>query len=232
MGTQSAYPLDADEPSLEEAIQADLTRLRAINMRFAERLDAMAETELRPERLAQLNTASVKTARAVRQIAVLQLEIAGKRPLPNVRAPAAAANANKPEAAKPYRNGPRPSPRPWKHGDYKDYDDYTDDERRICLDTIAEEAIEKLRAAQDEDFRAAGRERPCGQSFVTKLDLIHGIPHPAFDQCLKGIHPDIALLLLGPDRLNLVLAPGSADALAKFDADQEWIESLKRRNTS
>jgi hypothetical protein len=96
MNAQRAHPPEAGELSLQEALQADLTRLRGYNMRFAERLDAAAEKEERPERLAQLNNASVKAARAVRQIAVLQLEIAGERPLPNVRAPAAAANANQP----------------------------------------------------------------------------------------------------------------------------------------
>src|ERR1700722_12380114 len=113
MESQRAYPPETGELSLQEALQADLTRLRGYNMRFAERLDAAAEKEERPERLAQLNNASVKAARAVRQIAVLQLEIAGERPLPNVRAPAAAANANTPEAPRPYKNGPRPCPRPW-----------------------------------------------------------------------------------------------------------------------
>jgi len=235
MDTESTYPAETGALSLQEAIQADLTRIRGYNMRFAERLDAMAEKEERPERLAQLNNASVKTARAVRQIAVLQLEIAGERPVANVRAPAAAANANKPEAVQPksYKNGPRPCPRPWEKGDYTDYDDYTDDDLRICLNAIVDEAREKLRDAQDEDFRAAGRERPCRESFATKLELIHGIPHPAFDECLKGINPEIALLLLGPHCLNTALAPRSPDALAEYEAKQaEWAARGHRLDSS
>jgi hypothetical protein len=232
MDTQRAYPPETGELSLQEAIQADLSRLRAFNMRFAERLDAMAEKEERPERLSQLNNASVKAARAVRQIAVLQLEIAGERPLANSRAPAAPANANKPkDQVEGPNNGPRPCPRPWEKGDYTDYDDYTDDDRRICLKAIVGEAREKLRAAQNEDFRAAGREEPCRESFNTKLELIHGIPHPAFNECLKGIDPEIALLLLGPHRLNTVLAP-QPDVLAEYDAKQEWVASLQRRDSS
>jgi hypothetical protein len=238
METQRAYPPETGELSLQEAIQADLSRLRGYNMRFAERLDAMAETEQRPERLAQLNNASVKTARAVRQIAVLQLEIAGERPLPNVRtAPAAAsaANVNKTEAAEPepYRNGPRPCPRPWDKGDYTDYDDYTDNDRRICLKVMTDAAIEKLRAAQNEDFRAAGREAACKESFNTKLELIHGIPHPAFDECLKGIHPDVALLLFKPSSLYTALLPQSPDALAEYDAKEaKWAAYRQRRDSS
>jgi hypothetical protein len=232
MDIQNTYPPETGELSLQEAIQADLSRLRAYNMRFAERLDAMAEKEERPERLSQLNNASVKTARAVRQIAVLQLEIAGERPLPNVRAPAA--NANKPEVAErePYKNGPRPCPRPWDKGDYKDYDDYTDEDRRICLHVLTNATIEKLRDAQDVDFRAAGREGPCRESFNKKLELIHGIPHPAFDECLKGINPEIALLLFGAHRLNTMLAPGSPDALAEYDAkEKEWAARRQRRDS-
>jgi hypothetical protein len=233
MNTESTYPPETGALSLKEAIQADLSRVRAVNMRFIERLDAMAEKEERPERLSQLNNASVKTARAVRQIAVLQLEIAGERPLPNVRAPAAPANANKPKYQfEPLNTGPRPCPRPWEKGDYTDYDDYTDDERRICLNAIINGAIEKLRAAQNEDFRAAGRERPCRESFNTKLELIHGIPHPAFDKCLADINPELAVWALGGDKIVAALKPGTPEALAKYDANQEWIASLQRRDTS
>ena len=71
--------------NLRDAIQADLMRLRAMQMRFAERLDRAAEKEERPERLAQLSGAVAKAARAVRQIGVLQLELAGER-LPYGRA--------------------------------------------------------------------------------------------------------------------------------------------------
>jgi hypothetical protein len=232
MEPQRAYPPETGELSLQEALQADLTRLRGYNMRFAERLDSAAEKEERPERLAQLNNASVKAARAVRQIAVLQLEIAGERPLPNVRAPAAAANANKPESPEPYMNGPRPCPRPWDTGDYTDYDDYSDDERGIVLKAMMDEALEKLRAAQNEDFRAAGRERICRESFNTKLELIGGIPHPAFDECLKSIDFKLALLVVGPDRLDTMLKPGSPDALAEYDVQKEWVDSLQRRDSS
>ena len=233
MDTEPAYPPETGELSLQEAIQADLSRLRGFNMRFAERLDAAAEKEERPERLAQLNNASVKAARAVRQIAVLQLEIAGERPLPNARAPAAPANANKPkDEVEGPKNGPRPCPRPWEKGDYKDYDDYTDDDRRIVMNAIINAAREKLRAAQNEDFRAAGRERPCRESFNTKLELIHGIPHPAFDECLKGIDFEIAQYLLGRSCVVPVLVPESSNALAEYDARQGWVAGLQGQNTS
>jgi hypothetical protein len=97
---------------------------------------------------------------------------------------------------------------------------------------MVDEAREKLRDAQSEDFRAARRERICRESFDTKLELIGGIPHPTFDACLKGINSELALLLLGPAWLDTMLKPGSPDALAEYDAKQEWVDSLQRRDSN
>src|SRR5471032_1056 len=90
---------DASDAALKAAIQAELTEGRGIAMRFLRRLDAKAETEEGQEDLARLNNAAVKAMRALRQIGVLQLEIAGLRDQPGVR-PAAAAPAN--------QNAPKP----------------------------------------------------------------------------------------------------------------------------
>jgi len=221
-----------DEPSLKDAIQADLTRLRAMQMRNAERLDRAAETEERPERLAQLNNASVKAARAVRQIAVLQLEIAGERALPNVRAPAAPAPADR-RRPNLLDNGPRPSPRPWEEGDYADYDDYTDEEAALATETKVNEQILRLEEAVDQDLRAAGREDVCREAPILKFKLILGIPHPAFDECQKSI--DAALLYFFLGRENLLppaLSPDAPDAWAEYDERQRLYGGPQPRDTS
>jgi hypothetical protein len=229
--TDIAYSVEG-ELSLKDAIQADLTRLRAKQMRFAERLDRAAEKEERSERLAQLNNAAVKTARAVRQIAVLQLEIAGERPLPNVRTPPAPAP---PTRTKPSfcEHGPRPSPKPWEEGDYTDYDDYTVEESEWATEMKVNNQILRLEVAMDADFRAAGREDVCREAPILKFKLIMGIPHPAFDACQKTV--DLALLchFLGEENLQpLALLPDAPDGWAEYDEMQRLHGGPRARDTS
>jgi hypothetical protein len=234
MDTQRAYPPETGELGLQEAIQADLSRLRGYNMRFAERLDAMAEKEARPERLSQLNNASVKAARAVRQIAVLQLEIAGGRPLANSRAPATQNKSSNEflDSVRP-KHGPRPRDRAWEHGDYIEYDDYTDEERWRCIEAKVENRIDRLNEAMDEDLRAAGRDDVCGESLNTKFKLILSIPHPAFNEALRGIEPALIYHFLGSDNLlPPALAPGVPDAWAEYDTRQKLYGGPDRRDSS
>lgn len=54
----------ASDATLVADIQAELTELRGIGMRFARRLGARAETEQGQEDLAKLNNSAVKAARA------------------------------------------------------------------------------------------------------------------------------------------------------------------------
>ena len=233
MGTEGdIFDLIAAEPTLKEAIQDDLSRLREMQMRFAGRLDRAAEKEERPERLSQLNNAAVKTARAVRQIAVLQLEIAGDRPVPNARAaPTAPANQNKSSERPKPKNGPRPCPRPWEKGDYTDYDDYTDNDRLIALRAGVDERRRRMVAAMNEDFRAAGREDVCGQSPKTKFGLILGIPHPAFDACIQEIEPEWVYRWIGDENITLTLGPGPPDAWAQWDERERLYGDPNKRKS-
>jgi hypothetical protein len=199
-------------------------------MRFAERLDTLAEKEERPESLSQLSNASVKAARAVRQIAVLQLEIAGERPLPNSRAPAAPANDDR---DRPYPNGPRPEAKPWEHGDYTDYDDYTDDERWLSAETKVDSEIERLERAMHADFEAAGRGDVCKQAPVTKFKLILGIPHPALDECIKTVDYNLLRHFVGPENLlPPALGPGPPNAWAEYDAKEKRLGGPNRLDSS
>ena len=213
------FDLVEGEITLKDAIQADLVELRAMQMRFARRLDKAAETEERPERLAQLSGAAAKAARAVRHIGMFQLELAGVRPIG--RAAAAPANQNKPGTKPPEeRNGCRPYPRPWDLGDYTDYDDYTDNERLRVAKAYIDSRRRVMVAAMDKDFRAAGRQDICDKSPGTKFDLILGIPHPEFDKVLPFIEPEFIYKWIGEDNVYLALGPGPPDAWAKYDAGE------------
>jgi hypothetical protein len=156
-GNADAFGKAMSPAELQAAIAADLNELRAVGMRFIRRMDAKADTPEGDAMLPQLNNAVVKVARAVRQIAVLQLEVAGLRQQPNARAPAAAP-ANENTEFEETGNGNRPCLRPWDRGDYNDYDDYSDSERRIVLDALIDSKRKIVVAAMDEDFRSAGRD--------------------------------------------------------------------------
>jgi hypothetical protein len=200
-------------------------------MRFIRRMDAKADTPEGDKILPQLNTAVVKTARAVRQIAVLQLEVAGLRQQPNARAPAVAP-ANENVETEKTENGNRPCPRPWDREDYNDYDDYSDSERRMVLRALLDSKRKILVAAMDEDFRAAGREDVLGQAPATKYKTILGIPHPNLDACIETIEYDYIYMFFDEeDILPPQLGPGQPDIWEKWDADRK-LYGLDRHDSS
>ena len=210
------FDLVDGEMTLKDAIQADLMELRAMQMRFAERLDKAAEKEERPERLAQLSGAVAKAARAVRHIAVLQLELAGQWSAG--RAAAAPANQNKPGVKRPEdRKGFRPYPRPWELCDYTDYDDYTEGDRLRVAKAYIDAQRRVMVAAMDKGFRAAGRADVCDQLPSKKFELILGIPHPAFDKCIRDIEPEFLYKWIGEENVYLALGPGPPEAWARYD---------------
>jgi hypothetical protein len=232
----SHKPLEAETPpvggvapegGLEQAIQDELSEMRAITLRFARRLDARADTDEGRKELTQLSNAAVRSARSFRQVAVLQLEIAGKRPLANSGANGgaganaggkqAAADKAKSQATNPSRWYPKGYP--FARGDYTDYDDYTDEERKMLEQAKFGERIRLMEAAVDEDFRAAGREDICREAPITKFELVFGIPHPALDRCFAEVEPGDVYRIFG---LKNVLPPrlgaGPPGVLEEYDA--------------
>jgi hypothetical protein len=204
-------------PALAADLQGDLSELRGLTMGLARKIAARADTEDGQEELVRLNAAIAKAARAVRQIAVLQLEIDGQRTLPCTRA-SAAANQNM------RGQGGRRGPNDRTYGDYNDYDDLADGkaEEAQMID-----AIEQVTAAMAEDFHAAGRPDACRQSPETQArSLIFGIPHPALDACIAKLEPKWVYLLFGDENvLPPALGPGPPDAWAEFD---KYAEERKR----
>jgi hypothetical protein len=224
-------PGEAMSPyELQAAIAADLNELRAVGMRFLRRIDARADTPEGEEMLPQLNNAMVKVARAVRQVAVLQLEVAGLRQPGNARAPAAAP-ANQNEKAEKTGNGDRPCPRPWDKGDYNDYDDYSDDERRIVLRALIDSKRKTLVAAMNDDFRAAGRDDVLGQSQMTKCKMILGIPHPNLDAWLEAERDYAEFFFEAEDILPPRVGPGQPGVWEAWDADRKRC-GLDRQDSS
>jgi len=140
------------------------------------------DTDEAVDQVRQLSTSFNKAARAVRLSMVLKHEVAGLRPLPNTRAPAAAANEN---AAPKGRNGATRF--------YGDWRDYTDEERAEYKE--AEKKLEaymrKLSDAVAIDIAAAPPEiqaKAKGQSVAVKLTTIAAsIPHPTLDRALADI---------------------------------------------
>jgi hypothetical protein len=186
-------------------------------MRFLRRLDAKADTEQGQEDLARLNNAAVKGARALRQIGVLQLEIAGLRERPGSR-PAAAAPANQ-NAPKSYVNGPKPRDFAWGHGDYTEYDDYKDWELEACRNAKMGDTLERIAQAMRQDLADHGRADVCNQAPADLVDLVRAIPHPALDACLNAVEPLYAYLVFGENNVHLGLRPASPDVWTEFDAD-------------
>jgi len=139
------------------------------------------DTDEAVDQVRQLSTSFNKAARAVRLSMVLKHEVAGLRPLPNMR-PAAAANEN---AAPKGRNGATRF--------YGDWRDYTDEERAEYKE--AEKKLEaymrKLSDAVAIDIAAAPPEiqaKAKGQSVAVKLTTIAAsIPHPTLDRALADI---------------------------------------------
>jgi hypothetical protein len=202
---------------LQASIAADLNELRGVAMRFVRRLDARAETAEGEENLPQLNTAMVKAARAVRQIAVLQLEVAGLRHQAGTRAPAAAP-ANQNAKSLWTDNGPRPSEKPWQTGDYEYYSDYSDQDQYLAADAKVEASVISLEKAMHEDFRAVGRTNFENLSAKMLCKFILNIPHPATDECIKTIEPPLLEFFFGTDLLPPKLGPGESGTLAEWEA--------------
>jgi hypothetical protein len=210
------------DDGLEQGILEELSLMRAIMLRFARRLDVRADTPEGQKELPRLTNAVTRSMRALRQIQVLQLEVAGKRPVAVRRgtgaggARDAAANANTPAEAKdPKRFGP--DGYPFDHGDYNDYDDYTDAERKLRARAIFRDRVKRMTAAMKEDFEAAGRPHCCREAPVKQFELITTLPHPALDRCLPEIEPEIVYLIFGEKLVRLSLGPGPPEVLEKFD---------------
>jgi hypothetical protein len=227
-------PSEAVGPAegLQASIAADLDELRDIGMRFVRRLDARADTPEGQEMLPQLNTAMVKAARCVRQVAVLQLEVAGLRQQAGTRAPAAAAKpANQNAKSMWSEEGPRPSERPWESGDYKFYEDYTDHDQYLAADAKVDADVMSLEEAMHADFRAIGRTNFNGLSPKMLCKFILNIPHPATDACIKTIDQGLLEFFFGDDLLPPKLGPGEPGALAEWEA-YEKEHGLDRYDTS
>ncbi len=189
-------------------------------MGLARKVAARADTEEGQEELVRLNAAVAKAARAVRQIAVLQLEIDGQRTLPGTRAPAA---ANQNARGQGEQGGPR-RPDDRTRSDYNDYDDVP---AHHVSDAEMIEVIELVTAAMAEDFHAAGRPDACRESPETQArKLIYGIPHPALDACIAKLEPKWTYLLFGDENvLPPALGPGPPGAWEEFD---DYAEERKR----
>jgi hypothetical protein len=209
---------DASNAALKAAIQAELTEARGVEMRFLCRLDAEAETEDGRKDLPRLSNAAVKAARALRQIGVLQLEIAGMRDQPGSR-PAAAAPANQ-DAPKPYVNGPKPRDFAWAHDDYTEYDDYKDWELSACRHSRIEAVTKRICKAVQQDLIAHGRPDAARESLISLKEMIRAIPHPALEACLNDIDPGYAYVFFGEDNVRLSLQPPTTDVWAEYDADK------------
>jgi hypothetical protein len=185
---------------------------------------AQAGEAEKPEDLARLNTAAVKSARAHRQIAVLQLEILGKRPVAGRRGdagrepPADRGSGEKPKIRVRSQRERFPDGLPFHHDDYNDYDDYTDDERRELEAARFFQRLEPVVAAMDEDFTAAGREDIVRQSPATKYKLIFYVPHPATDRAIAAAQPaDICTIFGMGDRLPPVAGTGPPEVWERFN---------------
>ena len=226
---------DAANAALKAAIQAELTEARGIEMGFLRQLDAKAKTEEGQADLPRLSNAAVKAARALRQIGVLQLEIAGLRDQPGHRAPAAAlatapANQNAPQP-KPYKNGPKPRDDAWTNGDYTEYDDYTDRELEACRDAKMGGNVQLIAEAMRADLIAHGRMDAANEAPIDQVELVRAIPHPALDTCINNIEPYYSFLVFGEDKVQVGLRPGAPNVWAEYDA-KKGLYARDRQDSS
>ena len=215
------------EGGLEQAIQDELSEFRAITLRFARRLDARADTE---EGQTELTQSEQRGGSLGAVVPAGGGAAAGNRgqaaALPNSGANAGSgANADGKQAAdkaKSQATNPSrwyPKGYPFARGDYTDYDDYTDEERKMLEQAKFGQRIRLMEAAVDEDFRAAGREEICRQAPITKFELVFGIPHPALDRCLAEVEPGDVYRIFGfKNVLPPRLGTGPPGVLEKYDA--------------
>jgi hypothetical protein len=174
---------------------ADVARLETIQTMaesFCTWLHAKGEAQMKQDtdaavdKVQQLSASFNKAARAVRLSMVLKHEVAGLRPLPQSRAPAAAAGPANENAAPKGRSGT-----PRLHGDWRDY---TDEERAELNEDqkTAAAYIQKLSDALEIDIAAAPPEIQAeakGESIAVKLTSIAAaIPHPVLDRTIADIH--------------------------------------------
>ena len=199
---------------LEEDLLNDLQELRQTCMASSREMKARQTVE--PENLTSLNAGIVKVARAVRQIGVLQLEIAGLRQPAQTRGPVAA-NGNAPagKAQQPGQGGSDDRTR----GDYNDYNDdkehwYGADEEYWPPLSKAEaefnESMDRVCAALDADFEAAGiKEQTDRASKADKVEIYaYRVPHPTLDECIKTVRVDDLFAIFGIENLRVTLGPG------------------------
>ncbi len=207
------YSMAYFREQLEEDLLNDLQELRQTCMASSRKMKARQTVE--PENLTSLNAGIVKVARAVRQIGVLQLEIAGLRQPAQMRGPVAA-NGNAPAAkSQPGRGGSDDRTR----GDYNDYDDdkenwYGADDEFMPPLSKAEaefnESLDRVCAALDVDFKAAGiSDVTDRQSKIDKVRIYaYRVPHPTLDECIKTIRRDDLIAIIGLENLKTSLGPG------------------------
>jgi hypothetical protein len=165
---------------------ADVARLETIQgmaESFCTWLHAKGEAQMKQDtdeavdQVRQLSTSFNKAARAVRLSMVLKHEVAGLRPLPNVRPAAGAANENGPGSTA------RPGDREAWSGERREE---TDAERTERKKSELNSYMRTLSAVLDEDLVDAPPEIQAeakGQSLAVRLTTIAAaIPHPRLDR--------------------------------------------------
>jgi hypothetical protein len=217
---------------LEADVLARLQRFSALQMGMAERLAAEAEEEdADPVRL---SAAMAKAGRAVRLTAILQLEVAGLRRQAGSREPAQGEDTAADEPAPESASKPEDT---WDRARLGPYEHMIEDTQRRDAERIDRElkdeldrAHDKLRAAMDEDLRAAGKLLELNQSIATKArDYIRHIPHPATDACIRSLSVAFATYIFGNDNLEPArLKTGPPDTPPRWFADRLSPEELDK----
>jgi hypothetical protein len=172
---------------------ADVARLETIQgmaESFCTWLHAKGEAQMKQDtdaavdKVQQLSASFNKAARAVRLSMVLKHEVAGLRPLPQSRAPAAAGPANE-NAAPKGGNGPRRVRGDWPDNADEAQAEYEDSQKKLAA------YLKKLSDALDIDIAAASPEIQAEakrESMAVKMTSIAAsIPHPALDRAISDI---------------------------------------------
>jgi hypothetical protein len=173
---------------------ADVARLETIQTMaesFCTWLHAKGEAQMKQDtdeavdKVQQLSASFNKAARAVRLSMVLKHEVAGLRPLPQSRAPAAAAGPANENAAPKGGNGARRVRGDWPDNADEAQAEYEDSQKKLAV------YLKKLSDALDIDIAAASPEIQAEakrESFAVKMTTIAAaIPHPALDRTLTDI---------------------------------------------
>jgi hypothetical protein len=172
----------------------------------------------------QLSTSFNKAARAVRLSMVLKHEVAGLRPLPNVR-PAAAANENGAAPASAARPGGRHRHFGERAGSNERREE-TDAEREKRQDDFSIYLLALLDAFEEDAADASPeiRAEVDRQSPVVSLTTIAAsIPHPKLDRRIADIHLGQLWDVLGPRNATKpeALAPPTWDTVSHRRANDE-----------